>query len=178
MKPLKLKFTTTDFEADGETTEVLEAREWWLKNVFKKHGNVVEKHEETARGAQEVVNGDSAVPQAHGLSEIGEAFTQTAAGVLHLAAKLPGDDRERDALVLLLAGFRDLMGRSEIYGGDLMKALTQSGYPMRRVDGSLMLLEKDGLVVIRGVNRGKRYVLTAPGTKKAKELAREVIARL
>jgi len=160
---------------------VNEAREWWLKNVFQR-GNSTNNTPSTSplitKDVQDV--SDGGVAPASGDPTLQRAFKKTNDGKLRLATKLPGgDERFRDALVLILGGFSEVLGQEEVTGGQLRDTAIYSAYPDKRIDKLLEDLGANGLVVVSGVHKGKRYSLTSTiGKAKAKELAKELVSVL
>jgi len=174
MKTLKLKFTTTEFDADGDLSDVTEARNWWLENVFGKkptissvrQGHIPEQRPSIGEGSAES-------PKSSGSST--GAYRKTKDGKVYLAARLPGgDERLKDALLALVGGYSIMTGEDEVGGGQLMGGLIHSGYKTLRIDKMLLALERNGLVTVRGLHRGKKYALTATGANRSSELAEEI----
>lgn len=81
---------------------------------------------------------------------------------------------ERDAVLLILLGQKETRENETVTGGDIKEGLALSGFRPPRVDRILERLSADGLILISGSNRGKKYRLSNPGLVKAQALASEL----
>jgi hypothetical protein len=78
---------------------------------------------------------------------------------------------ENDAVLLIMLGQKELRGNEAPTGSEVKDGLEQSGYKPLRVDRMMDSLFADGLILISGKNRGKKYRLSNPGLVKAQALA-------
>lgn len=86
-------------------------------------------------------------------------------------------DRAEDALLLLLLGQKVYNSDDLVTGSQLQDGLKITGLPMDRVDRGWG--EHLGSNVVRiGQRRAVRYRLTNPGDRRAREIAKELLARL
>jgi len=83
-----------------------------------------------------------------------------------------GDNREANAIILLLFGYRTLQSQETVLGGRLMQGLQQSGLTLDRIDRVLSPY-MPSLVITSGIKKGTKYRLTNLGMQKAKTLAEE-----
>ena len=83
-----------------------------------------------------------------------------------------GENREANALLLLLFGCRVTLGQETVLGGRLMQGLQQSGLTLDRIDRVLGPYIPS-LVITTGIKRGTKYRLTNVGVTRAKTLAEE-----
>jgi hypothetical protein len=85
---------------------------------------------------------------------------------------------EVDAALLLLLGQKQLRAVEACTGSEIKDGLKQSGYKPLRVDRMMDGFVAEGLVMINGRNRGKKYRLSNPGLVKAQALADELQRKL
>ncbi len=95
--------------------------------------------------------------------------------VVSLTAK---PSNENDAALLILLGQKALRKNEASTGGEVKDGLEQSGYKPLRVDRMMDGFVAEGLVLINGKNRGKKYRLSNPGLAKAQALADELQRKL
>ena len=78
---------------------------------------------------------------------------------------------ESDAALLLLLGQKELRANEASTGSEVKDGLEQSGYKPERIDRLMDGLFADGLILISGAHRGKKYRLSNPGLVKAQAIA-------
>ena len=117
-------------------------------------------------------------PALNGLPESREDFSKLFkhdGRVVSLTVLPTGEQREADALLLLMLGQRVFNGAEQVGGSALNDGLSISGLTVERIDrawgGHLA-----GNVIRTGVRRGVKYRLTHPGLARAKELAAGLLA--
>ena len=81
-----------------------------------------------------------------------------------------GPMRIADTVLLLLLGYRELRGASQVSALDLNQGLRSAGFDDLRLDREMAPYVKARLVLRSGVGKGSRYRLTTRGVKKAQEL--------
>ncbi len=87
-----------------------------------------------------------------------------------------GDDRDADAVLLILHGFQRLRDQIEVPVTQLKPSLKQSGCNIDRVDSVVAKYFRDGLLNKGGSGKGGRYSLTNSGIQKAVSLALALIS--
>lgn len=87
-----------------------------------------------------------------------------------------GDDRDADAVLLILHGFQRLRDQVEVPVTQLKPALKQSGCNIDRVDAVVAKYLRDGFLNKGGSGKGGRYSLTNSGTQKAVSLAQALLS--
>lgn len=92
-----------------------------------------------------------------------------------LTALPQGDDREADAVLLLLLAAKQFRNEDDILVTVLKDALQQSGCPIERMDRVMDKYEKHNLVLRSGLTKGGRYRLTNQGLMKAGEIAKQLL---
>lgn len=81
-----------------------------------------------------------------------------------------------DAALLVLFGQKMFRNNDSVTGMEVIEGLTVSGQTVARVDRVLDRLAGNGLVIVIGQHRGRRYRLTNAGLNHARELASTLIA--
>ena len=81
-----------------------------------------------------------------------------------------GPTRIAETVLLLLLGYRELRGLSQVSALALNQALIAAGLDDYRLDREMAPYLKARLVLRSGVGKGSRYRLTTRGVKKAQEL--------
>lgn len=89
-----------------------------------------------------------------------------------------GPTRIADTVLLLLLGYRELRGLSQISALLLNQGLRSSGFDDFRLDREMAPYLKARLALRSGVGKGSRYRLTTRGVKKAQELVQTLAALL
>ena len=92
-------------------------------------------------------------------------------GLVTLRILPRGEDRDADAVLLILLGFRRLRDQVEIPVTQLKPSLKQSGCNVDRVDAVVARYLRKGLLNKGGSGKGGRYSLTNSGTQKANSIA-------
>ena len=87
-----------------------------------------------------------------------------------------GHLRTADTVLLLLWGYQELRGLSEISAMILNRGLKSAGFSQFRLDRILTPYLKDRLVLRSGVGKGGRYRLTTRGVEKAQDLVQTLAA--
>jgi hypothetical protein len=76
-----------------------------------------------------------------------------------------------DSVVVLLFGQRMLRNNHLVSGREIARGLSASGRPTNRASHLLNLCRKYGWIKAGGKNRGRRYLLTDAGIKRAEAVA-------
>ena len=87
-----------------------------------------------------------------------------------------GHLRTADTVLLLLWGYQELRGLSEISAMILNRGLKSAGFSQFRLDRIMTPYLKDRLVLRSGVGKGGRYRLTTRGVEKAQDLVQTLAA--
>lgn len=93
-------------------------------------------------------------------------------GLVTLRILPRGDERDANAALLVLLGFRQLKSQDEVPVTQLKPALKQSGCNVDRVDAVVEKYQREGLINKGGSGKGGKYSLTNSGVEKAHTLAR------
>lgn len=81
-----------------------------------------------------------------------------------------GPSKVADTVLLLLLGYRELQGLSQVSALNLNQGLRSAGIDDVRLDREMAPYLKARLVLRSGVGKGSRYRLTTRGVKQAQEL--------
>ena len=87
-----------------------------------------------------------------------------------------GPTRIADTVLLLLLGYRELRGLSQISALLLNQGLESAGFDDYRLDREMAPYLKARLILRSGVGKGSRYRLTTRGVKRAQELVQSLSA--
>src|ERR1043166_6447097 len=96
-------------------------------------------------------------------------FELRADGVIALRVLPKGDEREADAFLLILYGYRRLKGDEDILGTQLLRSAQHSGIDTYRPAHALA--SYDRYVIRGGQRKGSTYSLNNQGIIKAEEIA-------
>jgi hypothetical protein len=129
------------------------------------HGNGNGKHETPITPAMEKSQGGDTTHNPR-------LFSEDRDGLISLRILPKTEDRDVDALLLILFGYLTSKKQVEVKAHVLLAAVKQSGLPhISRID---TVLNKYASLVIRGgVKKGSWYALTNPGVHHAEKLAKE-----
>ena len=83
-----------------------------------------------------------------------------------------------DTVLLILLGYRELRGLTQVSALDLNEGLKAAGFDQVRLDRIMSPYLNDRLVLRSGVGKGSRYRLTTRGVKQAQELVQTLAALL
>jgi hypothetical protein len=116
-------------------------------------------------GASGAVNNGAGSGQEVDQALMDRVFVVDRDGVVSLRV-MPAE--EADALILLLYGAQRLRGEHALTATQLMKAARQSGIQADRLDR--ILSQRNALITMAGIKKGKRYGLNNPGVREAARL--------
>ena len=87
-----------------------------------------------------------------------------------------GPTKIADTVLLLLLGYRELRGLSQVSALDLNQGLRSAGFDDFRLDREIAPYLKARLVLRSGVGKGSRYRLATRGVRQAQELTQALAA--
>ena len=179
MEPYKLrvKIGTHEFEAEGPVKTVQEQ--------FKSWKALIESLPSSNEGAPERVPGH--IPSSH-VSEIrtpeGPATSldvfdhDDKRKLVTLRVHPTGENRDADAALLILYGYKEIEARDEVPVTKLKDALEVSGLRPDRVDRTLTPHIRGGLILKAGRAKGGKYRLTNTGHSKARQMVNELFEKM
>jgi len=183
---LRIKIGQHEFEAEGTREEVEKDFEQFkqiISNAPRQHpGTSLGMDHQSGGNTEQRTAGPSAAPSAVTVQSVpgsfGKIFRVEANRPLSLSVLPRGENREREAAILLLLGYKEIRQQEEANGIQLLDGLKTSGYNLKRVDRILhaYINIEEPLVTFTGQRRGVKYRLTNRGYAKAKAVAEELIA--
>ena len=165
---IKIKIGTAEFEAEGEQSAVQAQFDAFMRAIEKAPvaptPPAVESGGPTGeRAAASPLGNDERVEQL-----LASVFEQRQDGIISLKVLPKGDNRDADALMLILFGYARLKGQDDVLATQLLRAAQQSGVSIDRPANTLATYD---LLLIRGGQRkGTTYRLNNVGVAKAKEI--------
>lgn len=173
---LRIKIGNAEFEAEGPEEAVKEQFEAFKRLV-----------ESSPQGVNTTVTRPSTAPsqtyepiEALDSDDLRRLYLFGKSGdSLSLAFPPQGEERHQQAVLLVLYGYKKLIGQDDVSVGVLKDSLEQSGFVIKRVDRLAFPLTKAGLVW-KGGRKGKggKYRLTNLGVSQAESLAKERLGSL
>jgi hypothetical protein len=91
---------------------------------------------------------------------------------LSAATRLP------DSILVILLGQRIFRNNEAVRGIEIMEGLRDSGFRVTRVDTLLSRLASEGIIIVRGKHRRRRYRLSVAGIAQAEQIARALTVEL
>jgi hypothetical protein len=160
---LRIKIGDAEFEASGTEETVREQYRLFLDVL-------------AANPPRETVNRSAPPKQENGVTEVPEATVQRAFAVdgdrLSLRVLPSGDNRDADALLMLLWGFEKLRGETTVSATTLMRAGRESGLQIVRIDRVIVVHSQ--YYQVGGRLKGTRYGLNNPGRSYAAKLVADL----
>jgi hypothetical protein len=94
-------------------------------------------------------------------------------GLVVLRVQPTTDERDADALVMLLFGYRRLKNEQQVLATQLLKAARQSGLGIERVDRAIATY-MPRFILRGGQRKGTTYTLTTQGAVRAEEVIEQM----
>ena len=171
---LRVKVGEWEFEAEGEATTVIQQ--------FEKFQDLVKEGLKTAPGKEkfqvhpqrsQVLHSSEKhnvpLPSLEGILE-----TDPHSSILLCRIPPPGKESEAKLVLLLLLGYLEIRGVTEVSVLALKQAIKQSIHPVLRLDRVLHNYIRDRFVTKIGRGKGGMYRLTPLGVKKAIAIAEDL----
>lgn len=95
-----------------------------------------------------------------------------------LKAHPTGENRDADAILLILYGYLKALEQQEVLVTNLKNSLAQSGLRPERIDRAIAPYLRENLVLKTGSGKGGKYRLTNTGLTKADTLARTLFEKM
>ncbi len=171
MEPYKLNIKVGPHEFHGEGAEESVRRD------FEEWKSLISTAEASKAGTNKFTN---TAPEA-GAGEIDQQqlsklfINDEKKSLVSLKLLPQTDDRDGDALLLILLGFKLIRQQEEVSVTDLTPALKQSGCTGDRVDRIASRALSQNLLHKGGRAKGSRYSLTNSGIEYAKNLSNSMI---
>ena len=159
---IRVKIGNAEFEAEGPEESVKEQFEAFKQLLQLTVPRVIDPTTVISTSPSQA---QQRVPESPDQERLRVLFLFSKTGdFISLAFRPQGDNLQQRALLLILYGFRRLLGQEDVPVGTLKRSLEQSGFYVGRVDRIAMPLVKEGLV-LKGGKKGKggKYKLTNLG---------------
>lgn len=180
---LRLKLGVNEFEAEGSQDYVEKQRDVFLKNIETDHsrtgaaegGKPGAAHTPRPPGSGKKPTTPQNPPANDGTMN---KIVHQQGELLTLSVLPEGDNREGDALLVLLLAHKVLKGLDVVSAGDLLAGMKQSGLSsVDRLDRVMTNVDAS-FVGSTGNRKGKKYRLFNPGLTKAKQLAEALTSKV
>ena len=182
---LRIKIRDCELEAEGPQTfvhEQFEAFKQLLADMTQK-SVLSELRDETDRVPSQELSSpprfphEQALPKNSPVAALQKLLAWNDRTQQVTCAVIPeGHLRTADTVLLLLWGYQELRGLSEISAMILNRGLKSAGFSQFRLDRIMTPYLKDRLVLRSGVGKGGRYRLTTRGVEKAQDLVQTLAA--
>lgn len=163
---LRLRVGSNEFEAEGPREFVESQVEAW-KGLFS---SPTRESEQTERESPEDGSEETDPWDVFSVDE--------ERSMVSLTIQPTGDQRDADAALLILLGFRSLAHQETVLVGRVKEALEESGFRPGRIDRILAPHVRSGLVLKSGQGKGSKYRLSNTGLTSARGLAQSLAAQL
>jgi hypothetical protein len=163
LRRLKMKIGNAEFEADVAEDEV--------QPMYDQFLSMLGHEDRTPKRAGSVEHFD----RAYDRRALMRIFDLHEDGAVVLKVLPVGHDRETDALLLLLYGYRLLKSEECVMATHLFRAAKKSGISLRR---PVYLYVRNSRFVIRnGQRKGSNYALNGDGLAMAKEITARILGK-
>lgn len=170
---LKIKIGQHEFEAEGPADAVKEQFQAFKDMIASAPQQPTPQPQ---KSPMEIA--DSATMRING--------SDMSADVQELSKIMKSDGREvsltvraqsiEDAILLIIYGQKMLRSKDLSTGGDILAGLQATGMPVGRIDRTLEKLGREGVLIVTGMRRSKRYRLTSVGLNKVRQIAADLLA--
>jgi len=168
-KHIRMKIGDAEFEADVPSDEV-------VQQMYDRFLAAIEKRAPEAASKKPPLSGDTKTTETPNGSEadglVQRIFELRPDGFVALKMLPKGEQKEADAFLLILYGYRKLKGEETILGTHLLRAAEFSGLQAYRPAHALAVHER--YVIRGGYKKGSTYALNNQGIVKAEEIAAKI----
>jgi hypothetical protein len=169
-KRIKMKIGDAEFEADVPADQVQPMYDQFLAAL---QNRAPAKAATPAAAVQPATTDPAAPPQTpFDQSMLQRVFEQRADGFVTLKLLPKGDNKEADAFLLLLFGYRRLKNEEVVLATHLLRAAELSGLSAYRPAHALAAHER--YVIRGGQKKGSTYALNNQGVTKAEEVTAKI----
>jgi hypothetical protein len=157
------------FIAEGDATLVRELFQDWKEMSRALATPTSPKPDPDPPGDKENADGARHIPG----TLFDRVYSQDRLGNVSLKALPRGEDKESEALLLILYGFSALRNETSVTADRLSKSARQSGIQNIRLHR--VIARQTQYITESGTKKGKRYGLNNPGLKKGAELLENLL---
>lgn len=167
---IKIKIGDAEFEAEGAPEDVQSQYDRFLTTLER----VAQKPANTT--APSPSNNKHPVEERSPVSlddpQWARIFEQRHDGLMTLKALPKGENREADAYLLLLYGFRQFKKIDRVLATNLLRSAQYSGFSNSRPADALA--SQDRYIIRGGLKKGTTYTLNNQGVGRAEEIAAKI----
>jgi hypothetical protein len=168
---LRIKIGDAEFEASGTEETVKAQFEAFLAAVGAGAGKTsTPKSQETPPGDK---NGEQLSGGAGADDDLLLQAVVVGKDLVSLKYLPKGDNRDADALLLLLYAYSKLRKEDSVLGTQLLRAAKVSGLSLERVDRTMA--KHESYILKGGARKGMKYSLNNQGKAKAQELLKQML---
>lgn len=172
---LRIKIGSHEFEAEGPKDAVTAQFEAWKELIVSLPA--VQSQEKNARippsSLMELRTGEGSVTSPWDIFEIDEKRN-----LVSLKVHPTGDQRDADAVLLILYGYRRALGQNDALVTRLKESMEVSGLRPGRIDRAVVAHIRSGFLMKAGRGKGGKYRLTNTGVARVEEMARGLVEQL
>jgi len=164
---LRVKIGVHEFEAEGAPDWLVTQLDTWKELVSAAPASVVKQDAGGSRATGVGLSGADQ-PDATELNRI--YAVDQGRKVVSLKVHPTGNQRDADAVLLLLFGFAQLLNATDVLAGTIKESMALSGLRVQRIDRVIAPHQTSGYVLKGGIGKGGKYRLTNTGDNRAREL--------
>ena len=176
---LRIKVGEHEFEAEGSPKDVTEQFHAWKELIASTPKSASGSDLGVREGKPKLPGNVTEVKTQDGYAAPWDIFDiDDKRKLVTLKIHPTGDDKDEQALLLLLFGYKKSYGQDEVLATKLIASMQVSGLRPGRIDRTLAGFIDAGLVLNSGRGKGSKYRLTNTGYAKADETARELFSKV
>ena len=169
---IRVRLGHAEFEAEGTEEKVQAQYEQFLAALERMDGGSAPSPAPKSDVGATDLNGEKPSGGTVDNAFLTRIFELRQDGVVALRVLPKGPDKEADALLLIIYGYRRLKNEEDILATQMLKAAGYSGISVDRLARSLAFHER--LVIRGGHRKGTTYSLNNQGITKAEEIATKI----
>lgn len=170
---LRVKVGAHEFEAEGTQESVTAQFEAWKALISAPAQASPPKPSRLSQVVEEVRTKDGMIGATWDIYEVDDKRK-----LVTIKVHPTGDQRDADAVLLILWGYLKALQQSEVRVTQLMESMRVSGLTVGRLDRAIAPYRKEGFVLKGGKGKGGTYRLTHTGSTRAEDLARVLFEQL
>lgn len=170
---LQLRIGPHEFSAEGPVDDVRQDFDMWKRMIQEFPSQPAPSTVDMPQSQNTPVLAQDGLPAR---SEVERLYlVDEKRGTVSLRILPRSEERNADALLLVLLGYRVMLGVEEIAVTALRPALKQSGCSVNRVDSIAEKNVRRGILNKGGRGKGGKYSLTNAGIEKARGIATDIL---
>jgi hypothetical protein len=175
---LRAKIGEHEFEAEGPKEVVTEQFNAWKEIVLSRTANksTPDRTDQSGVSGAGTTNGQPQTTDTEALSRI--VAVDEKRQLVTLVVHPSGDQREGDAIILILYGFRLLLQQEQVGATKIAEAMRTSGMTFGRIDRDASEHITSGYMLKTGRAKGSKYRLSNTGVRRAAEITQALAAQM